>query len=131
MIEEHFDDIEGIIRDDLLVIFLDFHRVYAGPKTAYIKGKVRFIDNSLLSLFQHVCFKEGKLIITDYRYHYMDSKNRLIFRYDNAPHHPDLTTFPHHKHISSGEKESGMPSIEDLLTEIHQHIIGEIISDLN
>ncbi len=129
MIEKYLDEIDRVIKDDSLVFFSDFQKVYTSPNTAYIKAKVRFIDNSLLNLFQHVCFKESKPII-NYRYHYMDSKNNLIFRYDNAPHYPSISTFPHHKHILSGMKESRMPSIKNLITEIHQHIIRRIISNL-
>ncbi len=35
-----------------------------------------------------------------YSYQYMDSKNNLIFCYDNAEDHQklNLSTFPHHKH---------------------------------
>ena len=129
MIEKHLDEIDKVIKDDFLVFFSDIQKVYTSPNSAYIKAKVRFIDNSLLNLFQHVCLKESEPVI-NYRYHYMDSKNNLIFRYDNAPHYPDTSTFPHHKHIPSGTVRSEMPSIRNLITEIHQHIIRRIISNL-
>ena len=129
MIEKHLDEIDRIIKDDSLVFFSDIQKVYTSPNSTYIKAEVRFIGNTLLNLFQHIRFKESKPII-NYRYHYMDSKNNLIFRYDNAPHYPNVSTFPHHKHILSGMKESEMPSIENLITEIHRHIIRRIISNL-
>ncbi|MEM6837270.1 MAG: DUF6516 family protein [Cyanobacteria bacterium P01_C01_bin.120] len=35
-----------------------------------------------------------------YRYQWMDStKTQLRKRWDNAPHFPDVETFPHHVHI--------------------------------
>lgn len=44
-----------------------------------------------------------------------DGKNgKIIFRYDNAPHH-DISTFPHHKHLLEGSKEKGFI---DVLKEI-------------
>jgi len=27
----------------------------------------------------------------------MDKKHKMIFRYDNAPHHPGVASYPHHK----------------------------------
>jgi len=36
-----------------------------------------------------------------YSYHYQDTNAALIFRYDDTPHHPGLSTFPHHKHAGS------------------------------
>nr|WP_253881088.1 MULTISPECIES: DUF6516 family protein [Microcystis] len=37
----------------------------------------------------------------DYRYHFQDEQNNLVFRYDSTPHFPNLSTFPHHKHLST------------------------------
>jgi len=36
-----------------------------------------------------------------YSYHYQDGNGKVIFRYDMAPHHIEIETFPHHKHINS------------------------------
>ena len=85
------------------------------------------IDSSFLSIFHHVHDENG-LFSFDYRYHYMDSKNTMIFRYDNAPHHPEAQSFPHHKHTTVEIKESEMPNIRDILSEIHHHIIKGLLS---
>lgn len=129
MIETHFDSIEKVIVGDPLVILINHHRIYTSPETGYIKGETTFIDNSSLIMFQHVRLAKDKLIITDYRYHYMDAYNKLIFRYDNAPHHPEVNTFPHHKHITFGIEEANIPSIEELLDEIDSNIIKKIKPD--
>ena len=126
MIEEHFDSLEKVILGNSLVILISFQRTYTSPETGYIKGEVFFIDSSSLIIFQHVRVEGNKLIITDYRYHYMEVDNRLVFRYDNAPHYPEINTFPHHKHFPSGIKEAGMLNIEDVLAEIDSRIIRKI-----
>jgi len=43
-----------------------------------------------------------------YRFHWQDKEQKLIRRWDNAKHHPELKTFPAHVHIGSDEnvKES-------------------------
>ncbi len=48
----------------------------------------------------------------------MDKQERLIFRYDNAPHHSDVSSFPHHKHLPDGVAESEDKGIIDVLDEI-------------
>lgn len=126
MIEEHLDEIEKVIKEDYLVIISDFQRIYTSHNTAYLKAKVRFIDNSFLGIFHHVHDENG-LFSFDYRYHYMDSQNTMIFRYDNAPHHPEVQSSPYHKHTSSGIKESKMPNIRNILSEIHQYIIKGLL----
>jgi hypothetical protein len=55
-----------------------------------------------------------------YSYHYMDANHRLIFRYDNVAHHPQVATYPHHKHNGSEENviASSAPTLADVLQEI-------------
>ncbi len=48
----------------------------------------------------------------------MDDNHKLIFRYDNAPHHRDVHTFPHHKHELEDVKGASEPGLKDVLLEI-------------
>jgi hypothetical protein len=48
----------------------------------------------------------------------MNEEMEQIFRYDNAPHHSEIKTFPHHKHEKEEVKASNEPSLYDVLTEI-------------
>jgi hypothetical protein len=50
----------------------------------------------------------------------MDEHQVMIFRYENAPHHAEITTFPHHKHEVDGIKASLEPKLDDVLLEIAQ-----------
>ena len=53
-----------------------------------------------------------------YRYQYMNADGAMIFRYDNAPHHHNLATFPHHKHIGEQVIESEEPTLRKVIEEI-------------
>lgn len=53
-----------------------------------------------------------------YSYHLMDEHGNVIFRYDNAPHHPEIETFPHHKHTPSGIEPTSEPSFANVMQEI-------------
>ena len=51
-----------------------------------------------------------------------------IFRYDNAPHHHELPTFPDHKHVGAHEQPEAhdRPDLSDLIEEICAHVyVGE------
>ena len=43
----------------------------------------------------------------EYAYVYSDSHGRRVFQYDDAPHHPRISTHPHHLHRgeAKGKKE--------------------------
>ncbi len=57
-----------------------------------------------------------------YSFHYQDSLDRLIFRYDDTPHHRELEGFPHHKHIAGEAKVEGVnpPDLASVLSEIER-----------
>ena len=45
---------------------------------------------------------------------------RSLFRYDNAPHHVSLPTFPHHKHVGPSETPVAhhLPTLHEIVAEI-------------
>lgn len=59
-----------------------------------------------------------------YSFHFMDSRNALIFRYDSAPHHPGGEHFPYHKHVGPDERveDHHRPSISEVVDEIRRHL---------
>ena len=48
----------------------------------------------------------------------MDKEKVLIFRYDNATHHKNIKTYPHHKHLTDSVTESYEVKLFDVLLEI-------------
>jgi hypothetical protein len=55
----------------------------------------------------------------DYSHHWQDRERKTILRWDNAPHHPEIKTFPHHLH-EEGIKESEEVTFAEVLTEIER-----------
>ena len=87
-----------------------------------IEGRLRFWDGSLLE-FTEVLAEQGVVLIkTDYAYHYQDADDKLVFRYDNTPHHPEVSTHPHHKHTSTSIEATSPPHLNDVLHEIDQYL---------
>ncbi|MCK4417097.1 MAG: hypothetical protein KAV99_02905 [Candidatus Latescibacteria bacterium] len=56
-----------------------------------------------------------------YSYYWLTSTDELKIGWDNAPHHTQLETFPHHKHV--GRQENLQPSKQICLEEIMQVIV--------
>ena len=83
-----------------------------------LRIRLRFEDNSLLEISEAVTLTAGVLNWLSYRYHYQIASGNLIFRYDNAHHHPELCTYPDHKHTEVAVVDSTHPTIEEVLKEI-------------
>jgi hypothetical protein len=122
-----FESVEKPISQNPLVIFHDLRKNYTSPSTAYLKGEIFFADGSSLAVFQHVRITESGIIITDYRYHYMNAEKKMIFRYDNAPHHVEIYTYPHHKHISDEIYACAMPYFKEVMDEAVSFVIENMI----
>ncbi|MGK5090539.1 DUF6516 family protein [Deltaproteobacteria bacterium TL4] len=83
-----------------------------------LRIRMRFDKGPLLEMSEAVVVEANNLVHLDYRYHCQDEQHHLIFRYDSTPHFPDLTSFPHHKHLSNDVVACEKPSIEKVLEEI-------------
>lgn len=79
----------------------------------YIKIKVILKDKSELHIREYFNVDER-----NYSYHWQSVQGTTIIRWDNAPHHKDIQTYPHHRH----ENDSIIASTEITVAEILSHI---------
>ncbi len=84
-----------------------------------VRCRVFFWDDSYLDIYEVVSTELGYPIRVHYAYTYLRNEQR-VFRYDNAPHHPDIATHPHHKHIGVTDRlaPADQPSLSQVLAEI-------------
>ena len=97
------------------------HQVIRG--TEYIKVESECPNG--VKLYIREFWFEGKL--RRYAYH-AERHGQLILRYDNAPHHPDTPSFPHHKHLPSSIKPAERHSLKDFIAEISNLIFFDTAS---
>jgi len=90
-----------------------------------IGGSITFKDGSIF-YFKEVLLEKK----VHYRFHYTDNKDNLIFRWDTAPHHKGLKTFPYHVHLPEGVKESKKVTLIGVLDRIEDVVIAELESDV-
>ena len=124
MIQRSIEDIEKTISTTPLVLSSNIQKQFSpDSKTVYIKGALIFIDSSILEVAIFANESTNAVNVDKYRFHYMDKHGEMLFRYDNAPHHREVITFPHHKHLPDRTIPSNMPTIKDMLNEISAIII--------
>jgi hypothetical protein len=107
------------------IVLSSYIEKHYGPDgtTLYLRGGLRFIDSSILEIALFASESPSGIDVDKYRFQYMSADGQMIFRYDNAPHHPGMTSFPHHKHTSHKAMPSSMPDLKDLLNEISAMIL--------
>jgi len=101
---------------------LDFDELPS--RQGIIAGRVKFHDGSLLDFDEVILLQDEQLVKLRYAYHYQNKSGEMIFRYDNAPHYPNIFTYPHHKHVGSTVEPAQVPDLSDILHEIEELIFN-------
>ncbi len=112
MITRILKQYRGIIRD------YDVKRFHQTESSYRLVVEFELIDNSTLIVRDYL-FVDGK---RKYAYHYQDENRHLIFRYDNAPHWPNISTFPYHKHTPSGLESSEIMTLGKVFAQVNNHL---------
>lgn len=79
----------------------------------HLNCRAELVDASTLHINESSIRGKNK-----YSYHWQDAQNQLIIRWDNAPHHLHLASFPHHRHEGGSVHENPRVSIDEVLAEI-------------
>ena len=118
-LRSHLERVRDTIysRRELVVERLRVEELSPGRLGA-VEGRLRFYDGSLLDFDETIVTRGVVLVKTHYAYHYQHADGSLIFRYDNAPHHPELPGFPCHKHTPAGVQPAEAPDLSEVLREI-------------
>lgn len=83
----------------------------------YIRGALTLTGDYQLHISEYIV-TEPKLKRLKYRFHLQTSKGKMIARWDNAPHHPEIKTHPDHLHIGEKIKASPPADIAQVLTAV-------------
>ena len=87
------------------------------PERVNVRLRLRFDNGKLLEINEALVIENDALQTLGYRYHLQDANGRLLFRYDDTPHFPELDTFPHHKHVLDDVIRHEKPDLLNVLKE--------------
>lgn len=120
MINHYFKDFADKITNFDLIVSSEIIERKVNDFFGIIEGKLYF-ENGILEFLEVITVYQNKLCKKKYKYHLRNKFDEMIFRYDNAPHHANITTFPHHKHLKNDITESEEPDILLILAEIKMY----------
>ncbi len=120
-ITDYFTSVERGLRQNTHISQIDAPQVFltSDDYNGLLRCRVHFWDGSFLDIYETVSTELGYPVRISYAYTYLREGER-VFRYDNAPHHPEIVTFPHHKHIGIDEHlaPTDQPTLGQILAEI-------------
>lgn len=62
----------------------------------YLRVRAILTDEGLLEISLYCQLTWDNVHVTGYRFHWQDKGGKLIKRWDDARHHPELRSFPYH-----------------------------------
>lgn len=110
--------IEAVIQCDFVKSY-DILEYVEEESIEFIRLKVEINDGSVLHIRESLTLGKSK-----YSYHWQKADGNLILRWDNAPHHPEISTFPYHLHDGGIIKPSDRVFIYDVLNEIANRLMN-------
>ena len=88
----------------------------------YVRGTLALIGGFELHIAEYVV-TEPTLTRLKYRYHLQGPDGSLVSRWDNVPHHPNVSTFPDHRHDDhDGVHPTSAMNVPDVLNAVLQFV---------
>jgi len=125
-LSDYLDQVEQAIQQCSNVYVERDEEEILTPKRANLRIRLRFNQTYLLEIneafaygacLRTIIVADNQLEFLDYRYHFQDAQNQLIFRYDSTPDFPNLPKFAYHKHLPYDVIPSEKPEITQVLKE--------------
>ena len=120
-IPEYLNALKERLLSDPRFVSFQIKRERVGAIEGYWRGVVIFSDRSHLEFSEYFQSAAGETVhVVTYSYHWMQENGNCIKRWDNTPHHPELTGFPYHFHVGVSESVSASDPrcLQDVLDEI-------------
>ena len=117
ILSRYLESIEAVVREINDAYVERYEEEIIASNRINLRIRVRFKSGYLFELNEAAIVEVDQFKRLNYRYHFQDNQNNLIFRYDNTPHFPDIESFPHHKHLCNGVASSDEPSVIRVIEE--------------
>lgn len=124
MLENFLADLNATLTSSPIVRDIEIDDEFITSVSGFLDCTVELIDESTLYITEYFTISGENIKRDKYSYHLL-KKGELIIRWDNAPHHRELSTFPYHVHDKDGVHESKEMTMEEILDEISEKILSE------
>jgi len=93
-------------------------------KDGHIRIKCTLNNDDVLEFSLYAVKLENITFLENYTFHWQLQNGELLYRWDNAPHHPEIRTHPYHVHIKeeNNVKTSNPHELQNILEFIEQKI---------
>jgi hypothetical protein len=121
-IKAYHQKVKARLIADPLILEFEIIRETQTSDEGHLRARLILHNGERLELSEYVRLEEDIINVVTYSFHWSDAEEKLVFRWDNAPHYTKLPNYPHHIHDGiTNEVTPGKPvMIDDVLDEIYR-----------
>lgn len=116
--QDYIDTIkEALDHSPIITTWVILNELTLGDR-GHLRIRLTLQNGDFVEASEFFCIQKTGIEQQRYRYQWMDqTKTKLRRRWDNAPHFPEIATFPHHVHVEQEDQvlSSTMLGILDLV----------------
>lgn len=129
---DYLRHVKALIALNRQVVHWEVLREEAQGDIGLLRYRLTLRDHSLLEVFERFRIVEERLEVAKYSFHWQNADGQLRKRWDNAAHHPEVSTHPNHLH--NGGETNVRPhqpiSVQDVLTIVADKVESSNASTL-
>jgi len=112
MLDSHFKKIVDKYPD--IVKSIGNLEISEEEQISKLKAKLSLFDGTILWVKE--IWSKGRMEV--YSYYWLRPDSSVIIGWDNAPHHKEINSFPHHKHLGNKVEPSNQRNLSGVLSFI-------------
>ncbi len=120
MLEIFLTDLKACLTASPIVRDIEINDEFITSVSGFIDCTVVMIDGSVLYVAEYFTTSGESIKRNKYSYH-LQKNDEFIIRWDNAPHHREISTFPYHVHDKDGVHEVKEMTMDEILEEISKN----------
>ncbi|MCK6624652.1 MAG: DUF6516 family protein [Anaerolineae bacterium] len=101
---EYIAYIKSLLISNPQIVSVKIVREETQDKLGLYRYRLSLADGGLLEMFERFEVVSDEVNVTKYSFQWQDAAGTLRKRWDNAAHHAEVPTHPHHFHDGSEEK---------------------------
>lgn len=98
---EYLAQVKALIVMNPEIVHWTALREEAQGDVGFFRYKLMLRDGGRIEMFEYFRIMKEIVKVTKYSFHWQNATGELRIRWDNAPHHPEVHTHPHHVHSGS------------------------------
>lgn len=112
---EYYAELLGLVRRSPYILDANVTYASGAESECVVRGVLQLVGNLRLHIAEYV-ITNPSIDLRKYRYHLQGEDGDMICRWDNASHHPEIDSHPHHLHRPGNlVKESEVRTLRDVL----------------